>query len=300
VDRKLELVAAESGVRLDKYVAEARPELSRSHVQKLISDGLVTVNGRPAKGSQKLKVGDRIGVVVPPPATSSLEPEEIPLNIVYEDGDLLVVNKPAGLTVHPAPGHPSHTLVNAVLAHYPDLQGAAGSTRPGIVHRLDKDTSGLMVVAKNQAAHQSLSGQIKDRSVAKRYLVLVHGHLSPSTGMVEAPIGRDPRNRKKMAVVSGGRESCTSYCVSRYLDNYTLLEVTLETGRTHQIRVHLAAIGFPVVGDETYGRRSPVLKRQFVHACHLAFRLPSTGEYVEFDAELPEDLEEALERLSLL
>jgi len=300
VDRKLELIAAESGMRLDKYVAEERPELSRSHVQKLISDGLVTVNGRPAKGSQKLKVGDRIGVVVPEPATSSVEPEEIPLDIVYEDGDLLVVNKPAGLTVHPAPGHPSHTLVNAVLGHYPDLQGVAGSTRPGIVHRLDKDTSGLMVVAKKQAAHQGLSGQIRARSVTKRYLVLVHGHLAPSTGTIEAPIGRDPRNRKRMAVVTGGRESRSGYRVVRYLDNYTLLEVSLETGRTHQIRVHLAAIGFPVVGDETYGRRSPVLKRQFVHACHLGFRLPSTGEYVEFNSELPADLEEALERLSLL
>ena len=300
VDRELELVATESGERLDKYIAAERPELSRSHVQKLISDGLVTVNGRPAKGSQKLKAGDTIGVVVPEPETSSVEPEDIPLNIVYEDADLLVVDKPPGLTVHPAPGHPSHTLVNAVLAHYPDLQGAAGSTRPGIVHRLDKDTSGLMVVAKNQAAHHSLSAQMKARSVKKRYLVLVHGHLTPSTGTIEAPIGRDPRNRKRMAVVSGGREARTSYRVAKYLDNYTLLEVSLETGRTHQIRVHLAAIGFPVVGDETYGRRSPVLKRQFVHARHLGFRLPSTGEYVEFDSELPEDLEEALERLSLL
>lgn len=300
MDRKLELVAAVADVRLDRYVAEEHPELSRSHVQKLISDGLVTVNGLPAKGSHRLKVGDRITVVVPPPAASSVEPEEIPLNIVYEDSDLLVVDKPAGLTVHPSPGHPSHTLVNAVLAHYPGLEGAAGSTRPGIVHRLDKDTSGLMMVAKTQEAHQNLSGQMKARQVAKRYLVLVHGRLSPSTGAIEAPIGRDPRNRKKMAVVSRGRESRTGYRVSRYLDNYTLLEVTLETGRTHQIRVHLSAIGFPVAGDETYGRRSPVLKRQFVHACHLGFRLPSTGEYVEFNSELPPDLEEALERLSLL
>jgi len=300
VDRKLEFIATGAGIRLDKYIAEEYPEFSRSYVQRLISDGLITVNDRPAKGSLKLNIGDRITVLVPPPAPSSLLPEEIPLNIVYEDSDLLVVNKPAGLTVHPAPGHPSHTLVNAILAHCPDLQGIGGSIRPGIVHRLDKDTSGLMVVAKNDAAQQNLSSQMKARSVVKRYSVLVQGHLSPATGTIEAPIGRNPHNRKKMAVVSGGREARTQYRVVKYLDNYTLVEVTLETGRTHQIRVHLAAIGFPVVGDEVYGRRSPVLRRQFVHACHLCFRLPSTGEYVEFNSELPPDLKEALERLALL
>ena len=300
MDRKLEFIATGAGIRLDKYIAEEYPEFSRSYVQRLISEGLITVNDRPAKGSLKLNVGDRITVLVPPPAPSSLLPEEIPLNIVYEDSDLLVVDKPAGLTVHPAPGHPNHTLVNAILAHCPDLQGIGGSMRPGIVHRLDKDTSGLMVVAKNDTAQQNLSSQMKARSVVKRYSVLVQRHLSPATGTIEAPIGRNPRNRKKMAVVSGGREARTQYRVIKYLDNYTLVEVTLETGRTHQIRVHLAAIGFPVVGDEVYGRRSPVLRRQFVHACHLGFRLPSTGEYVEFNSELPPDLKEALERLSLL
>ncbi len=300
MDRKLEFIATGAGIRLDKYIAEEYPEFSRSYIQRLISDGLVTVNDRPAKGSLKISNGDKITVLVPPPAPSSLLPEEIPLNIVYEDSDLLVVDKSAGLTVHPAPGHPSHTLVNAILAHYPDLQGIGGSMRPGIVHRLDKDTSGLMVVAKNDTAQQNLSSQMNARSVVKRYSVLVQGHLSPATGIIEAPIGRNPRNRKKMAVVSGGREARTQYRVVKYLDNYTLVEVTLETGRTHQIRVHLAAIGFPVVGDEVYGRRSPVLKRQFVHACYLGFRLPSTGEYVEFNSELPSDLEEALERLSVL
>ncbi|MBE0415439.1 MAG: RluA family pseudouridine synthase [Dehalococcoidia bacterium] len=299
---RLEFTVTRAGVRLDKYIAEEYPELSRTRIQKLISEGFITVNDRVAKGSLKLNIGDKITAIIPPPVSITPLPEKIPLTIVYEDNDLLVVDKPAGLAVHPAPGHPSHTLVNAILAHCPDLAltSRGGSVRPGIVHRLDKNTSGLMVVAKNDASHQNLSNQIKARSVVKRYLVLVQGHLSPERGIIEAPIGRDPGNRKRMAVVSEGREARTQYRVIRYLDSYTLLEVTLETGRTHQIRVHLSAIGFPVVGDEVYGRRSPYLGRQFVHACHLGFRLPSSGEYVEFRSKLPPDLEQALEHISLL
>ncbi len=299
MNKKLELIVIRSGTRLDSYVAQECPELSRSYVQRLISDGYITVNGRAAKGSLKLKIGDRVTAIIPPPAPPKPLPEEIPLTIVYEDSDLLVVDKPAGLAVHPAPGHPSHTLVNAILAHCPDL-AISGSVRPGIVHRLDKNTSGLMVVAKNDAAHNNLSNQLKVRSMLKRYVVLVHGYLSPERGIIEAPIGRDPHNRKRMAVVSGGREARTQYRVIRYLDNYTLLEVTLETGRTHQIRVHFSSIGFPVVGDEVYGKRPPILNRQFVHACCLGFKLPSSGEWVEFSSKLPADLEEALERISLL
>jgi 23S rRNA pseudouridine1911/1915/1917 synthase len=297
--RKLELIANRSGVRLDKYVAEECPELSRSYIQKLIGNGHVTVNNCVAKGSLKLNVGDRVVLVIPPPTPSTPLPEEIPLAIVYEDNDLLVVDKPAGLTVHPAPGHSSHTLVNAVLAHCPDIE-INGSLRPGIVHRLDKNTSGLIIVAKNDAAHRDLSDQIKTRSVIKRYLVLVEGCLSPDRGIIEAPVGRDPSHRKRMAVVSGGREAFTQYQVIKNMDNYTLLEVTIKTGRTHQIRVHLSAIGFPVVGDEVYGKMSPILNRQFVHACYLGFRLPSSGEYIELRSDLPVDLEEALERISLL
>lgn len=297
--RKLELTANRSGVRLDKYVAEECLELSRSYIQKLIGNGHVTVNNCVAKGRLKLNVGDRVVLVIPPPTPSIPLPEEIPLAIVYEDNDLLVVDKPAGLTVHPAPGHPSHTLVNAVLAHCPNLE-INGSVRPGIVHRLDKNTSGLIMVAKNDAAHRDLSDQIKTRSVIKRYLVLVEGCLSPDRGIIEAPIDRDPSHRKRMAVVSEGREAFTQYQVIKNMGNYTLLDVTIKTGRTHQIRVHFSAIGFPVVGDEVYGRMSPILNRQFVHACYLGFRLPSSGEYMELRSDLPVDLEEALERITLL
>jgi 23S rRNA pseudouridine1911/1915/1917 synthase len=299
MNNKLDFTVTTEGIRLDKYIAQVCPELSRSYVQRLIREGYITVNDRAAKGSLQLNTGDKINAVIPPPAPPTPLPEEIPLSIVYEDNDLLVVDKPAGLAVHPAPGHPSHTLVNAVLSHCPDF-AIGGSMRPGIVHRLDKNTSGLMVVAKNDAAQQNLSNQIKARSVLKRYLVLVQGRLSPERGIIEAPIGRDPSNRKRMTIVSQGREARTHYLVIRYLDSYTLLQVTLETGRTHQIRVHLSAIGFPVVGDEVYGRKSPILGRQFVHACHLGFKLPSSGEYVEFSSMLPPDLEDALERISVL
>ena len=299
MSHRLDFIVNRSGIRLDKYLAQECAELSRSYVQRLINDGCVIVNSNVAKGSLKLNIGDRITALIPPPGPPTPLPEEIPLAIVYEDKDLLVVDKPAGLVVHPAPGHPGYTLVNAILAHCKDIE-ISGTMRPGIVHRLDKNTSGLMIVAKNDAAQQNLSNQIKARSVLKRYLVLVQGHLSPESGVIEAPIGRDPGNRKVMAVVSEGREARTQYRVIRYMDNYTLLEVTTETGRTHQIRVHLSAIGFPVVGDEVYGRRSQIIKRQFLHACHLGFRLPSSGEYVEFSSNLAQDLEEALERISSL
>jgi 23S rRNA pseudouridine1911/1915/1917 synthase len=283
-----------SGVRLDRFVGDRCPELSRTHAQRLIGDGCITVNDRAAKASLKLSIGDRVNIIIPPTPPSPLSPEEIPLNILYEDDDLLVVDKPAGLTVHPAPGHPGHTLVNAILAHFPHLSGIGDSLRPGIVHRLDKDTSGVMLVAKNRVAQANLVNQFRAHSVAKAYLALVKGKLTPESGIIEADIGRDSRNRQRMAVVSRGREARTEYRVVKYLDGYTLLEITPETGRTHQIRVHLAAIGFPVVGDATYGVRSPHLSRQFLHACRLGFRLPSTGEYVEFTSELPPDLEQAL------
>ena len=298
MDKAYSFIADRTGVRLDKYVGEKCLELSRTYAQKLIADGYITVNDRVAKVGLKLNVGDRVNIIIPPTAPSSLSPEAIPLNIIYEDDDLLVVDKPAGLAIHPAPGHPSHTLVNAVLSHLPSLAETSNSLRPGIVHRLDKDASGIMVVAKNNAAQLNLIDQFKARSVVKAYTVLVKGRLTPVDGIIEAPIGRDPRNRKRMAVVAEGREARTQYHVIRYIGDYTLLEVRTETGRTHQIRVHLSAIGYPVVGDTTYGMKSAFLSRQFIHACRLGFHLPSNGEYVEFTSELPSDLEQALKEIA--
>lgn len=292
------LIASERDVRLDKYVCQQLPELSRTRVQKLIAEGYITVNGQTAKPGLKLNIGDKLKVVIPPTPPSRLVPEDMPLDILYEDDDLLVVDKPAGLAVHPAPGHTSHTLVNALLAHFLHLADISDSLRPGIVHRLDKDTSGVMLVAKNSRAQIHLAEQFKSRSVSKSYMVLVKGRLTPENGIIEAAIGRDPRNRKKMAVVARGREARTEYQVIKYIGDYTLLEVRPQTGRTHQIRVHLAAIGFPVVGDKVYGVKSPYLDRQFVHACRLGFKLPSTGEYVEFKSELPSDLEQALKDIA--
>ncbi len=294
MDKVYNFIADKTGVRLDKYVSEKCPELSRTQAQKLIADGHIKVNDRMAKASVKLSIGDRVDIIIPPTAPSPLSPEAIPLNIVYEDDDLLVVDKPAGLAVHPAPGHPDHTLVNAILSHFPHLADISESLRPGIVHRLDKDTSGVMLVAKNNMAQANLIDQFKNRSVMKVYLVLVKGRLTPEDGIIEAPIGRDPSNRKRMAVVTRGRESRTQYHVVKHIGDYTLLEVKPETGRTHQIRVHLAAIGSLVVGDSVYGVKSDFLARQFVHACRLGFNLPSTGEYVEFTSELPPDLAQAL------
>ena len=296
-EKSYNFTVSDEGIRLDKYISEICPELTRTQAQKLINDGFITVNRLTAKASLKLSEGDSIEVFIPPPSPSTLSPEEIPLKIIFEDNDVLVIDKSAGLTVHPAPGHPDGTLVNAILHHFPRLTDIGDSLRPGIVHRLDKDTSGVMVIAKNSMTQANLSNQFATRVVKKTYLTLVKGHLAPEHGIIEASLGRDPSNRKKMAVVTKGREAKTEYKVVRYIRNYTLLKIKPETGRTHQIRVHLAAIGFPVAGDTTYGVKSPFLSRQFLHACKLAFKLPSTGEQVEFEAELPHDLEQALENI---
>ena len=291
------------GIRLDKYLTQALPQFSRSYLQKLIEQGCILVNGQRTKANQRLSDTDRITIELPPPPTYPLA-EPIPLAIVYEDKDILVIDKPTGLTVHPAPGHSSHTLVNAVLAHCPHLTKSNDLMRPGIVHRLDKDTSGLMVIAKNDFARQHLVNQFKTHTVTKGYLVLVKGRLSPEQGVIEAPIGRDPHNRQRMAVVAEGKEASTQYQVRKYLGNYTLLEVTPRTGRTHQIRVHLSAIGYAVVGDLIYGtkRRHEALalctNRQFIHAYRLGFCLPSTNEYQEFTCSLPADLKQALKLIA--
>jgi 23S rRNA pseudouridine1911/1915/1917 synthase len=295
--REYQYIADAPGVRLDSFVAASCPELSRTHARKLIDEGFITVNGKMAKASLKLNAADSVKITIPPEPPPTLSPEAIPLVIIYEDDDLLVIDKPAGLTVHPAPGHPGHTLVNAVLAYLPDLTDDDNTLRPGIVHRLDKDTSGLILVAKNRVAQADLSAQFKSRTVNKSYLVLVRGKLTPRDGVIEAAIGRDPKNRQRMAVVSRGREARTEYHVVKYVGGYTLLEIHPETGRTHQIRVHLAAIGYPVVGDATYGVKSPHISRQFLHASRLGFKLPSTGNYLEFESPLPPDLSQALKEI---
>ena len=286
-----------TAVRLDRYLAEKYPELSRAALQKLIKQGFILVNDSTAKPSQKLSAGDTIFVELPPPQKVSLEAEPVPVDVIYEDDYLLVICKPAGLVVHPSPGHTSHTLVNALLARWPDLASFGDTMRPGIVHRLDKDTSGLIIVAKNSRAQHYLINQFRTRSVSKGYLVLVKGRLAPIEGIIDAPLGRDPSNRKRIAVVTSGRQARTRYKVKEYLKGFTLLDVSTETGRTHQIRVHLSAIGYPVVGDATYGVKSTYVKRQFLHAYRLSFSL-FNGQHREFTCELPPDLKQCLASLS--
>jgi len=293
------LTADRSGERVDAFIARRLPEISRSYAKRLLDGGLVTVDRRVPKAAEKVAEGDIIVVEVPPPEELSLEPQRIPITIVYQDNDIIVVDKPPGLTVHPAPGNPNGTLVNALLAICPDLQGIAGTLRPGIVHRLDKDTSGLLVVAKNDRAMRALQHQLAERRVHKTYLALVYGVPSPREGQIEAPIGRSPRNRKKMAIVENGREATTRYKVREDFGKYALLEVQPITGRTHQIRVHLAAIGHPIVGDAVYGRSSPLVGRQFLHASKLSFGMPLGGRLMEFESPLPPDLREALDAARL-
>lgn len=294
--RVVSLTANGTGVRLDKFIVSQIPELSRARVQELIGQELVTVNTHQVKPSHPLKTGDTVIVIIPPPATSGIIAENIPLNIIYQDADLAVIDKPAGLTTHPAPGHSAGTLLNALLSYFPELAGEEGD-RPGIVHRLDKDTSGLMVVARSRRSQAALSDQFKHRQVTKVYLVLVKGRVEPSSGIIEAAIGRHQVNRKKMAVTENGREAKSQFNVVEYYKNYTLLEVRIFTGRTHQIRVHLAAIGYPVAGDQTYGVKSEYFPRQFVHAHRLSFTQPITGETLSFTSELPPDLAAPLSRL---
>ena len=292
-----EFTVEAGGQRLDYFLAGSSTGLTRSQLRRLIESGSVLLNGRPAKPSQKVKGGDRVSVSVPPPRRLDLAAQWMPLEVVYQDRDLVVIDKPAGLSVHPGPGHPDHTLVNGLLALCPDIQGIGDGIRPGIVHRLDKDTSGLMVVAKNHQTHQSLSAQIKDRLVIKGYLALATGKPTQHKGQIDAPIARDPRHRKRMAVVLGGRESRTNYRVLESIADFSLLELYLRTGRTHQVRVHLAYLGHPLLGDRLYGKPSPLLPRHFLHAHHLGFRHPATSKEVEFHSSLPKDLAAVVELL---
>ena len=284
-------------VRLDQFLALQSTQLTRAQLHRLIVEGQVLLNGRSAKPAQKVRSGDLVSLTIPPPRETDLVPQWIPLSLIYQDSDIVVIDKPAGLSVHPGPGHPDQTLVNGLLARCPDIEGVGGAIRPGIVHRLDKDTSGLMMVAKNHHAHQELSEQIKDRLVTKGYIALATGIVSPDAGTIDQPIARNPRHRKRMAVVPGGRESRTRYRVLENLPGHSLLAVTLETGRTHQIRVHLAHLGHPLLGDRVYGKASPRLARHFLHANLLGFQHPRTGEALEFRAELPPDLAGVLAEL---
>lgn len=299
--------ANEVGGRLDSAISARMPDLSRSYAASLISRGLVRVNGAAiSKASYKLKLGDRLEVEIPQPAPSELQAESIPLSVVYEDEELLVIDKPAGMVVHPAPGHGGGTLVNALLSHVPEMELDMGDeARPGIVHRLDKDTSGLIVVAKKRHAHEALSKQMSERTMLKEYLAVVLGTPKPQAGVIEAPIARDPRDRQRMAVVANGRPARTRYWVERQLgeSRYTLVRAQLETGRTHQIRVHMAATGHPILGDPLYGKATfkdaaPLgLTRQFLHAHRLGLKLPSSGEWREFMSDLPAELAVVLEKL---
>ena len=292
------LVDSDEGQRLDTYVASLLSQLSRSQVQRLIQNGLVRVNGSPARPSTRIKHGDSVHIeAVPEDSEEKPLPEKLPLKIVHEDQDVIVVDKPPGLTVHPAPGHPRGTLVNALLARYPELESVGEPSRPGLVHRLDADTSGLIVVARSLSSYADLNRQLKERSFTKVYLTLVKGRPQPAEGAIDAPIARNPRSRQKMGIVEGGRASLTEYRTIEALDGFTLLEVRPKTGRTHQIRVHMVAIGHPVAGDAKYGGRAKFLRRQFLHACKLGFFLPSTEEPVEFASRLPPDLREALDYL---
>ncbi|HBS58982.1 MAG TPA: RNA pseudouridine synthase [Firmicutes bacterium] len=286
-----------AGTRTDVFLTQKHPGLSRSHIQQLVADGHVSVEGKRVKSHYKLRSGENLALEIPPPAELAVVAQDIPLDILYEDGEVIVVNKPRGMVVHPAAGNYEGTLVNALLEHCTDLSGINGVMRPGIVHRIDKDTSGVLMAAKTDRAHLSLARQIKDRTVTRRYIALVHGGIPEESGVINAPIGRHPTDRKKMAVeVKHGKEAITHFRVLERFSGYTLLEARLKTGRTHQIRVHLAYIGHPVVGDPKYGPRTPhfSLDGQFLHAKVLGFVHPATGEYLEFSAPLPQVLEDIL------
>lgn len=296
----LTVPAGARGERLDRWLTAQLTTLSRSQIQKLIEAGEVTVDGlAPAKSGVKLEGGETVVVRLPALVSEQPEPEAIPLDIVYENQHALVLNKPAGMVVHPAPGHSGGTLVNALLARYPDLEDPEQPTRPGIVHRLDRETSGLLVVAKSARARRFLQRQFKRRAVVKEYLALVQGQFDAERGVIEGPIGRDPRHRQRRAVVTTGRPAETRYQVVEALGEYTLLNVHPVTGRTHQIRVHLAAIGHPVVGDRVYGprRQRLALERHFLHAWRLRLQLPGEPEPRTFEAPLPPELVALLEAL---
>ncbi|TKI71438.1 RluA family pseudouridine synthase [Lysinibacillus mangiferihumi] len=288
----------QQGERIDKAVSSIQNEWSRSQISNWITEGIVKVNGAAVKAKYKVKAGDVVEFIVPEAEPLDVIAENLDLEIVYEDADVLVVNKPKGMVVHPAPGHMTGTLVNGLMYHCKDLSGINGIMRPGIVHRIDKDTSGLLMVAKNDKAHESLVEQLVNKTVTRKYTALVHGHIAHDKGTIDAPIGRDQKDRQKQAVVDKGKHAVTHFQVVERFGDYTLVECRLETGRTHQIRVHMQYIGFPLVGDPKYGPRKTIdFAGQVLHAGVLGFNHPTTGEYKEFEVPLPVDYVQLLDEL---
>lgn len=301
---EFEAAPEQAGERIDKFVTDSLNEdsISRTQVQEWIKSGAVLVNQNTVKPNYKLSSGDQVAIRVPAPEDAAILAEDIPLDIVYEDADVIVINKPRGMVVHPAPGHSSGTVVNALMFHCKDLSGINGVLRPGIVHRIDKDTSGLLMAAKNDLAHVSLAEQLKDHSVSRKYIALVHGNLPHDQGTIDAPIGRDQNDRKLFTVTDrNSKHAVTHFAVlERIADDYTIVELQLETGRTHQIRVHMKYIGYPLAGDPMYGRNKTVaLKGQALHAAVLGFKHPRTGEFLEFEAPIPADMEHVINSLRL-
>lgn len=298
---KLFFTIEKGGERIDKYLSEQLEDMTRSHIQKLIKENMVRVNGMAVKSNFKLSASDQIEVEIPELKEPDILPENIPLDILYEDQDILVVNKPKGMVVHPAPGHYTETLVNAIMYHCKDnLSGINGVMRPGIVHRIDMDTTGSLLICKNDRAHQALAEQLKEHSITRKYHAIVHGRLKEDEGTIDKPIGRHPIDRKKMSVhCTNGREAITHYRVLKRFQQFTYIECQLETGRTHQIRVHMSSIGHPILGDQIYGpAKCPYkLQGQTLHAKVLGITHPTTGEYMEFDAPLPDYFQALLEKM---
>lgn len=298
--RTLQVNPEDTGTRLDAWLAGQLPDVTRSAAARLCEEGRVTAAGKPLAKNYRLGGGEAVSVTLPDPEPVDVAPQDIPLDVVYEDSDVIVVNKPKGLVVHPAPGHPDGTLVNALLYHCGEsLSGVGGALRPGIVHRIDRDTSGLIIAAKNDFAHQKLAAQLQDHTLARTYECIVTGNLREDAGTVDAPIGRCPTDRKKMAVVSGGRRAVTHWEVLERFGGFTYVRCRLETGRTHQIRVHMAHMGHPILGDTVYGAKKPVpgLQGQCLHAVGLQFVHPRTGEMVCLSCPLPEEFVRQLDKL---
>lgn len=296
--KKLVIDESNVGVRLDKFIKDNSDDLSREYIQELIEEEYILVNDKKCKSSYKTCLGDKITIGYKEEQNLDVEPQDIPLDVVHEDKDVIVINKEQGMVVHPAPGNYKDTLVNALLYHCKDLSTINGVKRPGIVHRLDKDTSGLIMVAKNDVAHNFLADQLKDKTASRVYVALVHGNVHVKKGIINAPIGRDPKSRVKMAVVKEGKEAVTEFTVLKYYKEFTLIECKLKTGRTHQIRVHMSYIGYPLVGDPLYGpRKLRYGEKQYLHAKELSFIHPSTKERVTYTTEMPKYFSDFLENL---